>query len=378
MKLGVNGWRIHGKRTGVGRYLYNVVRYWAPDVVAGRFEEINLYTPRPIDRHATSLPPNIRERVLGPDSRMLLWENLRFGLSARDDVLFCPSFSRPLFARGRTVVTIFEATLKLYPQYFPRENWYTIPSLYLKLYEWSGHHATLILTCTEAGRRDIMKAYGFPAEKIRIVPLAPPEDFHRIEDPAPLTEIRRRAFGRDIPFFLYVGKMTPRRNVPLLMEAFADFKRKTSLPHGLVAVGLNTVHFDLAAHARHLGLGEDFIHREYVSDEELLLLYNAAQAFVLPYTYEALSLPTLEAQVCGLPVITVDTPGLREMTGAKAVLMPAPERDLIAGALSMIAQDEDLRRRLSQEGLDFARQFSWRRTSAETLAVLEEAGRMSA
>jgi len=376
MKLGVNGWRIHGKRTGVGRYLYNVVRYWDESLVAGRFEEINFYVPEPIDRSQTALPPNIRERVLRPRSRMLLWENLRFGPAARDGVLFCPGYSRPLVARGRTVVTIFEATLKLYPQYFPRADWYTVPELYLKLYEWSGHHATLVLTSTEAGRRDVSKAYGIPAGKIRVVSLAPPEDFRPLGDDPRLSAVRKKHFGRDIPFFLYVGKMTPRRNVPLLMEAFAEFQAGSSVPHGLLAVGLNTVHFDLAAHARELSLGDGFVHLEYVSDEDLMLLYNAAEAFVIPYTYEALSLPTLEAQACGLPVITVDTPGLREMTGGKAILLQAPEIGEIRDGLKLLAGDEALRRKLSQEGLAFASQFSWRRTARETLDVLEEAARM--
>ena len=103
-----------------------------------------------------------------------------------------------------------------------------------------------------------------------------------------------------------------------------------------------------------------------------------AEAFVLPYSYEALSLPTLEAQAIGTPVITVDTPGLREMTGGKALLMPAAELGAIRDSLARLASDEALRKRLSEEGLAFARQFSWRRTSRETLAVLEEAARMPA
>ena len=56
--------------------------------------------------------------------RMLLWENLRLGPAADDDVLFCPSFSRPVYTRAKTVVTVYEATLALYPQYFPRNHFF--------------------------------------------------------------------------------------------------------------------------------------------------------------------------------------------------------------------------------------------------------------
>jgi glycosyltransferase involved in cell wall biosynthesis len=375
MKLGINGWRIHGNRTGVGRYLYNVVRHWDQELASGFFEEINLYTPRPINQTDVTLPENVQERLLRPEARMLVWENLCFGPAARDDVLFCPSYSRPLVTRGRVVVTIFEATLKLHPEYFPRAHWYTVPSFYLKLYEWSGRHATRVLTCNETGRQDLTKAYGIPPEKIRVVPLAPLEDFRPIRDDARLSLIRKKYLGTDGPFFLSVGKLTPRRNVPLLMEAFSAFKRDTSFPHRLLVVGKNTVRLDVAAHARLLGLGEDFVHCDYVSDEDLALLYNSAQALVAPYGHETVSLPTLEAQATGLPVITVDTPGLREMTGGNAILMPSAEVAPIKDSLAQIATDETLRRKLSEKGLAFAGQFTWKRTSRETLAILEEAAR---
>ena len=124
MKLGVNGWRATGSRTGVARYLLNIIRHWDATVVGGRFDEITLYTPRPLDPATDPLPSNLRQRVLSSSAPMLLWENTRFGPQAADDVLFCPSFSRPLIARGTCVVTIYEATLKLYPQFFPPAYWY--------------------------------------------------------------------------------------------------------------------------------------------------------------------------------------------------------------------------------------------------------------
>jgi glycosyltransferase involved in cell wall biosynthesis len=161
---------------------------------------------------------------------MLAWENLRLAPAAREDVLFCPSYSRPVFAAGRTVVTIFEATLKLYPEYFPKEHWYSTSRLYLRLYEWSGKHAVRVLTTTDAARQDIVRGYGIPAAKIDVVRLAANEAFRPLRDPGPLSAVRRRYVGDDVPFFLFVGKMTPRRNVPLLMEAFAAFHKAARRP----------------------------------------------------------------------------------------------------------------------------------------------------
>src|SRR5918999_2030293 len=100
MRIGVNAWRLRGQRTGVGRYLHGVLRHWTDEALAGRADRVTLYTPTPLAAE-TPLPPSIRRRVVGPDWPMLVWENLRMAPAANEDVLLCPSYTRPLAARGR-------------------------------------------------------------------------------------------------------------------------------------------------------------------------------------------------------------------------------------------------------------------------------------
>ncbi len=373
MKLGVNGWRIHGQRTGVGRYVFNVVKHWTADVVAGRFEEINFYTPKAVDRQELPLPENIRERVLSSQWPMLVWENLRLAPSVTDDVLFCPSYSRPLLVRGKTVVAMFDATLHLFPEFYPA----FARVFYDRLYGWSVRRATLVITGTETARQDIARSYGVPLSRIRVVPLAPAEIFKPLAGDARLAALRERYLASSAPFFLFVGKLTARRNVPKLMEAFAELKRRTALPHKLLVIGLNTTHLTLAELAANLGIGNEFKHFEYVPDDDLTTLYNGAEAFVMPYSYEAVSLTALEAQATGTPVITVDTPGLRETTGGAAILMSKAEVPEIVEAMSRLTRNPALRCELAERGLAHARRFSWQRSSTETLAILEEAAQLS-
>jgi glycosyltransferase involved in cell wall biosynthesis len=308
--------------------------------------------------------------------RMLLWENLRFGPSADDDVLFCPSFSRPFIARWKTVVTVYEATLARFPEYFPRNHFLSRPELYIPLYRWSAQNATIVLTTTAAAQKDIEETFNVPASRIRRVPLAPAPEFVPVRDAAALSGIRRKYCGEDVPYFLFVGKLTPRRNVPMLMEAFAAVKQISKLPHKLIVAGMNTTGFDLAAHATRLGIAGDFFHAGYVPNEDLLLLYNAADCFVLPYSYEALSLTTMEAQAVGVPVITTDVPGLSETTGGHAVLIPKAEVGPLSEAMLRVAEDRRLHRDLSEAGPEFMQQFTWERTARATLDVLCEAGRL--
>ena len=376
MRLGINGWRIHGHRTGVGRYLLNTVKCWSPEFTRGTFDDIRFYSHLPLDRGEIPVPEAIRHTQLGPAMRMLFWENLRLGPTVDDDVLFCPSFSRPRVTRAKTVVTVYEATLALYPQYFPRNHFFARPEIYIPIYRWSAQNATLVLTTTQAAKNDIMKAFGVPAERIRTAQLAPAPEFVPIRDEAALRSIREKYFSADVPFFLFVGKLTPRRNVPMLMEAFARIKEKHRLPHKLLVAGMNTTGIDLAGLAKSLGISQHFVHTGYVPNEDLLLLYNASDCFVLPYSYEALSLTTMEAQAVGVPVITTDVPGLRETTGGHALLLREAAVEPLAEAMLRIAEDRQLHRELSETGLEFVKQFTWERTARATLDTLWEAANL--
>jgi glycosyltransferase involved in cell wall biosynthesis len=372
MKLGVNGWRIHGQRTGVGRYLLNVVKHWTVDRVSGRFAEINFYTPKPVDRNEIPLPENIRERVLASRRSMLVWENLQFGPGANENVLFCPSYTRPLVARGRTVVVTHDATSQLYPQLFPA----SVRLFYNRVYRWSARHAVLIITDSEAARQDIARCWGVPLERIRVIYLAPAEIFRPVADESQINEIRHRYFGSSEPFLLFVGKLSGRRNIPRLLQAFSEFKRRTSLPHKLLLIGLNIHNMDLLPLVAELGLADDLKHYAYVSDEDLNLLYNAAEIFISPSEYETISLPVMEAQATETPVICINTAGMREITGGAALLISKLEVREMAEAMVRLAGDAALRRELAEKGSINARRFSWQRCAADTLTVLAEAANL--
>lgn len=368
MMLGVNAWRLRGRRTGVGRYLLNIVRHWTEDALASSpFSAVTLYTPAPFPEDVR-LPPTVQARVLGPDVRMLVWENLRLGRSAGDDVLFCPSYTRPIAARRRTVVTTHDATLHLYPELYPGRG----RRLYDELYGWSARHADLVLCPNDATGDDVAAAYRVPRSRMRVVPLAAGDEFYpRPGDPA-VAEAHHRYLGTHRPFFLFVGKLSRRRNLPLLVEAVARLNTTSGYGQQLMVVGANTAEVDVGALAAEFGIARDVHQRAYVPDADLALLYNAAQAVVIPATFEAVSLPVMEAQASGTPVVSTDTGGMRETTGGAAILLARADLGHLVDALSRMAGDAGLRDELAAAGLAHSRTLSWRRCSRETLAVLSE------
>lgn len=369
MKLGIDGWRLR-TRAGIARVLFNVIRNWTEEFVQGRFDEITLYTPVPLDDDL-ALPPFVQQRVLGPDMRMLLWQNLVLGRSIRDDVLLCPSYSRPLHTRANTVSIIHEATQKLYPQYYP----FLARFIQTPLYGWSARHATRVVTPTCQAKEDIIRAYHAPRDRIRVVPLAASEMFHSHYPQQRLKDVRLQYAGDDVPFFLYVGTLTARRNVPRLVQALATMLNVKDSLHRLVIVGRNSTDLDLGGLASSLGIEERVRYHPFVPDEDLAPLYSAAEAFVLPYSYEALSLTMLESQAAGTPVITVGAPGLREMAGEAGLFIPDVEVITLASAMSRVADDSALRADLTRQGRANAAQYSWQRCASEILNVCNEAAK---
>lgn len=368
MRLGINGWRLCGPRTGVRRYLLNLLLHWTAPASAG-FTHATLYTPSPIDRRSLGLPPAIRDVTLAPAMRMLPWENLRLGPWTSDDVLFCPSFSRPLVTRGRTVVATHDMVYRVRPELFPRSN-----AFYSRLYEWSDRHATLVITDAEAVKEEIVHYCRVPAEKVRVTYLAPAELFTPVEQTAAtLSALRQRWVGADVPYLLFVGKITGRRSLPMLLDGFAEFRRRVRSEHRLLLIGPGTESAMLKMQARQLGLETCVRHAGFVPDDQLNAVYNAATALVSAGVYETSSLPVMEAQAAGLPVICFRNPGMVEITDGAASMYDRPEAAPLADAMLAVAEDDGYRTELSRRGLVSARRFSWARCARETLDILREA-----
>ena len=367
MRLGVHGWRLQG-RTGVARYLQNLLRHWTAELLGDRFSEVTLYTPRPVDAEAFGLPDLVRQRVLASGAPMLVWENTRLAAAAKDDVLFCPSFTRPLLARGPTVVTMHEAAHFVAPAMFgPSSRFYN------RLYAWSARHATLVIADNERAAEEIAHYCGVPRSRVRAVPMAPAEIFDERDDPVRTRAAVERWVGGREPFFLFVGKFSGRRDIPWLLTAFARFRSSSALPHRLALVGLDPHGVDVPARVRELGLDGAVHAPGFVPDEDLALLYNAATAFVSASPLETVSLPVMEALASGTPVVCADNPGMRESCGEGALYVPGMDTPALVSAMERIARDDALRRELGAKGREHVAAFSWRRTAAETLDVLAEA-----
>jgi alpha-1,3-rhamnosyl/mannosyltransferase len=104
--------------------------------------------------------------------------------------------------------------------------------------------------------------------------------------------------------------------------------------------------------------------------EDLLRLYERAQAFVYPSTFEGFGMPVLEALAAGIPVACSNIAPIKEVAGDAALFFDPSDEEAIATALDQILNDKPLRGKLAQAGPERARPFTWKRTAEQTLKVL--------
>lgn len=172
------------------------------------------------------------------------------------------------------------------------------------------------------------------------------------------------------PFILAVGKLSPRKNLEVVIKALK--KIQSSIPHHLVTVGGDGWDFqNVNSLVTSLGLANRVHFLGYVSDEMLNALYKRATLFIYPSLFEGFGLPVLEAMASGCPVITSDRSSLPEVAGEAAILVDPCNVEQVASAVEAICKDPSLADVLVQKGMERAKQFSWKNCAEQTLKVYQ-------
>jgi glycosyltransferase involved in cell wall biosynthesis len=171
---------------------------------------------------------------------------------------------------------------------------------------------------------------------------------------------------------LFVGTLEPRKNLILLLEAYAALHPRDRLPL-VLAGGKGWDYEPIFQAVERLGLRERVTFAGFISPETLPLWYNAAEAFVYPSVFEGFGIPVLEAMACGTPVIVSDASSLPEVVGTAGMCVPAHDTAAWAEALRQIVSDENWRTQARAAGLTQAQRYSWQVTAAAMVASYRRA-----
>ena len=168
---------------------------------------------------------------------------------------------------------------------------------------------------------------------------------------------------------LAVGNLQPRKNLLRLVEAFALVA--ATIPSAqLVIVGKAQLDSSAVYRAvKRLNLEKHVVFTDYVSNQELVLFYQAAKLFVYPSIYEGFGLPILEAMACGTPVVASNTSSMPEVAGGAALCVNPLVSEELAQAMLALLTNLNIANTLAEKGIRWAQQFSWQKTAQETLAI---------
>lgn len=358
------------RRAGVSNYTEALLTHLGQIDRANRY---TVYTTRGLGRAALGLPPNFRVRpsllpTINPRIR-IPWEQLLAPALLRlngADVFHGVLNVAPLFCPTPSVITIHDLAFLVFPQTFRRVNrayltWAT---------KVSAKRAARILTVSEATRQEVIRLLGVPPARVVVTYNACEERF-RPPEPAAIEAFRRRT-GLPERFILFVSTLEPRKNVPTLLEAYAQIATSIDAPL-IIGGGKGWLYDEIFAKVEQLGLHDRVRFVGFIDRDEQPLWYAAATVFTLPSLYEGFGMPLLEAMACGTPVVTTTSSSLPEVVGDAGLTVPPTDAEALGAALLRLLTDADLRAELRERGLRQARRFSWRTTAAQTLRVYHEA-----
>ncbi len=290
----------------------------------------------------------------------------------------------PRLSAIRTVFTLHDLIFLFHPEaHKPMNRWFLTLMMPRFL-----RAADAIIAVSECTKRDAVRCYGIPEEKITVIYEGVNPRF-RPADPEAIAAVRQK-YGLPERFILYVGTIEPRKNLTALLEAYTalmerpapcalrpatcDLRpatcdlRPATCDLRLMIVGKKGWLYEgFFRKLRELGLEDRVIFTGYVPDEDLPALYSAADLFVFPSLYEGFGLPVLEAMACGVPVVCSSTSSLPEVAGDAALLVPPTDVRALTEAMERALTDERLRARMRARGLERARRFSWERAAQGTL-----------
>lgn len=230
--------------------------------------------------------------------------------------------------------------------------------------------ADRVISISQVMTHDLQLHMNVPAAKIRTVHHGLDEKFRVIRDKRALARMRAE-YKLPERFILFVGHIYPQKNFGNLLRAFRQLAG--DLPHKLVVAGQPRWQFsEDYALIKELGLEDRVQFLYFVENDHLPYIYNLASCFAFPSFYEAFGLALVEAMACGCPVAAADAGAIGEIADGAAVLFDPHSVDQIATSLRRLLTDPQDRQLHVARGLERARDFSWERCAAETLAVLEE------
>ncbi|KYC37436.1 mannosyltransferase [Scytonema hofmannii PCC 7110] len=359
-KLLINLSVVFSQPTGISNYAKNLFPYLKtlnPTLLtAYNYPDFSCY----------SIPGNLTpaQGTKGHFDR-LLWTQFQLPLiykKLESNLIFSPIPEAPLYGNCRFIVMVHD----LIPIRFPKLS--SPLTYYFRYYIPQVLNQAQHIVCnSHSTAKDIAQFYSIPENKITPILLA--HDASRF-CPVSLETNEQDSLTTKCPYFLYLGRQDPYKNLLRLVSAFAAIPNNKDYELWFAGPQDKRYTPSLQKLAEELDVINQIKFLNYVPYKDLPKIIGGAIALVFPSLWEGFGFPVLEAMACGTPAIASNISSLPEVAGDAAILIDPYNVKEIAEAMQAIATDSQLRQHLSSKGIHRANQFSWEKTGLATVEVL--------
>lgn len=383
MRIGIDGSCLSNRR-GFGRFARRLVEALSRQATPHRFlvfvdgpSAEMVEVPSGFERVVVRVA-QAPSRAASAQGRRRLVDMFAMGRAvarSSPDVMYFPATYSffPVWNAGRLVVTMHDTLPLSQPELvFPRRA----GRIAWQLKETAAARwADRIVTVSQASRFAIERWLGCPDPRLRVITEGPDPIFGpRAPGPESDAVLSRHDLRPGERYLLYVGGLSPHKNLPRLVEAFA-----TAAPADTRLVLTGDVHDvfhtcvpEIRAAIERLGLGDRVRLTGFVPDDELVFLYSRAYALVQPSLLEGFGLPAVEAMACGTPVIASRAGSLPEVIGEAGIFFEPTDVAAIARSLAELMADPALRDVLAARALERSARFTWDAAARALLDCFDE------
>lgn len=280
------------------------------------------------------------------------------GLGA--DLVHFNAPQQPVLYRGKTVTTIHDLTTA---RFYNPDKKRTVFWAKQQVYKWAirrvARKSAAIIAISEFTKQDVLAFTRIAPEKVTVTyeaaePIA--------DSPAPLPYLQNKQF------IMYIGRPTPHKNLPRLIEVFRRLQAQHPSLQLVLAGKMDNNYRRIEAAALQKGI-KNVLFTDFITDAQLRWLYENCSAYVFPSLSEGFGLPGLEAMVHGAPVVSSNATCLPEIYGDAAHYFDPTDVTAMADAINEVLTDKNLRKKLTVNGKRRAAQYSWQRMAEQTLGV---------
>jgi glycosyltransferase involved in cell wall biosynthesis len=281
----------------------------------------------------------------------------------RDHIYWEPNYLLLPLA-NRALTTVHDLSHVRHPEFHPQERLRELAQLPRSLQQ-----AERVVTVSEFTRTELADVFGLnPAE----IPVISPAASRRFRPHSPQEcQLIRQRYKLPAAYILFAGTLEPRKNLPLLLQAYSALPRQLQQQYPLVLVGGDGWHPQEFEATMSRLKNNNILRLGYVNYEDLPALFSAATIFAYPSLYEGFGMPVLEAMASGTPVLTSNVASMPEVAAGAAVLVDPRCGEELTQQLQLLLEDELQREDMSRRGLVNAQARSWEASYTELYAALQ-------